>query len=316
MRIALKVDVDTLRGALEGVPALAELLAKRGVPATFLFSVGPDNTGRAIRRIFRPGFLRKVFRTSVASHYGWRTLCYGTLLPGPDIGRRGAAVMRAVRDAGFEVGVHAYDHIRWQDQVAHRDEAWTRREMDRAVTRFQDIFQALPATFGAAGWQLNVHALQRQQELGFAYCSDTRGTHPFLPAMAGRRFSCPQLPTTLPTMDELIGRHGITADKVADHLLTESARALPAGHVFTLHAELEGMALLGAFTRLLAGWREQGYALGSLGELYATLDPGRLPCHAVVNGEVAGRSGLLAVQGPELMSSGAAPLRHDSLNFR
>ncbi len=299
MRIALKIDVDTLRGTLEGVPALAELLARHAVPATFLFSVGPDNTGRAIRRLFRPGFLRKVFRTSVASHYGWRTLCYGVLLPGPDIGRRGAAVMRAVRDAGFEVGVHAYDHIRWQDHVAHRDEAWTRREMDRAVARFQDIFQVMPVTSGAAGWQLNVHALQRQQELGFAYCSDTRGTHPFLPAMGGRRFGCPQLPTTLPTMDELIGRHGVTATSVADHLLAATARPLPTAQVFTLHAELEGMALLGAFAHLLAGWREQGYALGSLGELYATLDPGRLPCHEVVMGEVPGRSGLLAVQGPE-----------------
>ncbi|MGH8799643.1 MAG: 4-deoxy-4-formamido-L-arabinose-phosphoundecaprenol deformylase, partial [Casimicrobiaceae bacterium] len=46
MRIlALKVDVDTLRGTREGVPALLDLLRRHRVGATFLFSVGPDHTG-------------------------------------------------------------------------------------------------------------------------------------------------------------------------------------------------------------------------------------------------------------------------------
>ena len=86
--IALKVDVDTLRGTLEGVPSLLRMLARRKTRATFLFSLGPDHTGRALKRIFRPGFLAKVRRTSVGSNYGLKTLLYGTLLPGPDIGRR------------------------------------------------------------------------------------------------------------------------------------------------------------------------------------------------------------------------------------
>ena len=58
-RLALKVDVDTLRGTLAGVPPLVSMLQRHGVNATFLFSLGPDNTGRALRRIFRPGFLAK-----------------------------------------------------------------------------------------------------------------------------------------------------------------------------------------------------------------------------------------------------------------
>ena len=53
------------------------------VPITMLLLC----TGRALRRVFRPGFLSKVKRTSVISHYGIKTLMYGTLLPGPHIGR-------------------------------------------------------------------------------------------------------------------------------------------------------------------------------------------------------------------------------------
>src|SRR5207245_4882704 len=104
MQLALKVDVDTYRGTRRGVPRLVELLKKHGAGATFLFSLGPDHTGRAIKRAFRRGVIGKVARTSVLSHYGLATLFYGTLLPGPDIGRRCADVMRKVRDANFEVG--------------------------------------------------------------------------------------------------------------------------------------------------------------------------------------------------------------------
>ena len=110
--IGLKVDVDTLRGTREGVPRLWRALQNHGADATFYFSVGPDHTGRALRRAFRPGFAQKVVRTSVLKHYGLKTLMYGVLLPGPDIGRAAGDVMRQTRDAGFEVGLHTFDKTR------------------------------------------------------------------------------------------------------------------------------------------------------------------------------------------------------------
>src|SRR6266487_2248135 len=100
-RLALKVDVDTDRGTREGVPNLVADCREVNAPACFLFSLGPDQTGRAITRVLRPGFFKKVSRTSVVQIYGVRTLLNGTLLPAPHIGRRNAGVMRAVRDARF-----------------------------------------------------------------------------------------------------------------------------------------------------------------------------------------------------------------------
>ena len=51
--------------------------------------------------------------------------------------------------------------------------------------------------------------------LGFRYASDTRGTHPFIPVVRAEIVGCPQFPTTLPTLDELIGRGaGQVADQV------------------------------------------------------------------------------------------------------
>ena len=296
--LALKIDVDTWRGTREGVPPLIDALRRHDAGATFLFSLGPDHTGRAIRRVFRPGFLSKVSRTSVVEHYGVRTLLYGTLLPGPDIGRREAGLMRQVRDAGFEVGIHTWDHIRWQDHVAVKDAAWTAREMKLAADRFTEIFSTPPLTHGAAGWQMNEAAYALEKDLGFDYASDGRGTHPFQPVDAnGAPIGVPQLPTTLPTLDELIGADGLTSDNVHEHLLALTKDKPLHGHVYTLHAELEGMKLLPTFERLLSGWREQGYRLVSTRELLASLDVSGLPRHQVIMGEIPGRSGSLALQG-------------------
>ena len=124
-QLALKIDVDTYRGTREGVPRLVELLQRHNAQATFFFTLGPDHTGRAIKRVFRPGFVGKVSRTSVVKHYGIKTLLYGTLLPAPDIGKKCADIMRMVSAAGFEVGIHCYDHIRWQDYV--RTRTWSGR---------------------------------------------------------------------------------------------------------------------------------------------------------------------------------------------
>jgi peptidoglycan/xylan/chitin deacetylase (PgdA/CDA1 family) len=302
MILALKIDVDTLRGTREGVPNLVELLRRHGVGATFLFSVGPDHTGRAIKRVLRPGFINKVQRTSVVKHYGVKTLLYGTLLPGPDIGERGSDVMRHVRDEGFEVGIHCWDHVRWQDGVASADPAWTEKELRLARERFSEVFAAEPRAHGAAGWQMNRHALRLTQRLDFAYASDSRGTRPFVPVCDGEIVLCPQLPTTLPTLDELIGVDGVSADNVHEHLLEATRQVPPHGHVYTLHAELEGMKLAPVFERLLDGWTAQGYQLTSLAALRAGLDLATLPRHEVIRGEVPGRSGTLMLQGPEFLA--------------
>jgi undecaprenyl phosphate-alpha-L-ara4FN deformylase len=304
-RIGLKVDVDTLRGTREGVPRLMALFKKHGVDATFYFSVGPDHTGRAMRRVFRKGFAQKVARTSVLKHYGLKTLLYGVLLPGPDIGRNAGGVMRSVHDAGFEVGLHTYDHVRWQDHVAKATAAWTRVEFERGIESFQRVFGFPPQSHAAAGWQINAHGLELEQEYGLRYASDTRGGPPFLPALARGASSCPQLPTTLPTFDEILGVGGVDESSIAEAVFRLSAAAdastegaAPRAHalqVFTLHAELEGLLLLDAFESLLVKWRESGASITRMAEIHDSALRGPLPTRAVVMGEVAGRSGLLAV---------------------
>ena len=307
-RIGLKVDVDTLRGTREGVPRLTALLRKHGLQATFYFSVGPDNTGRALRRVFRKGFAKKVARTSVLKHYGLKTLMYGVLLPGPHIGLKAGAVMRGVHDAGFEVGLHTFDHVRWQDYVANASASWTRIEFERGVEAFRQVFGFEPASHAAAGWQINEHGLKLESEYGLKFASDTRGRTPFWPELPGGGTSCLQLPTTLPTFDELLGRDEVDESNIANSMFEHSLVQARSGEpqVFTLHAELEGMLLLDAFDALLERWREAGARICAMGDLHAQTLSLALPHQPVLMGEVAGRSGLLAVQAPSAASAANA----------
>ena len=310
--LTLKIDVDTLRGTQVGVGNLVRMLRAHQVNATFLFSLGPDHTGWALRRALRPGFFSKVARTSVVEHYGWKTLMYGTLLPGPDIGKSCADALRAVRDAGFECGIHTWDHVLWQDNVAARGADWTRDLMRRAALRYRTIFGTASATHGAAGWQMNAAAMAEHDAAGYRYASDGRApldargalldqsSGPHRVMAGGTLLRCIQLPTTLPTLDELLGREidgaVVTVHNVAAHLLALTAQQVR-DHVYTLHAELEGQKLAPVFEQLLAGWRAQGYQLGAMADHYDRIKDQPLPAAQLAWGELPGRSGRVIMQG-------------------
>jgi peptidoglycan/xylan/chitin deacetylase (PgdA/CDA1 family) len=296
VRLALKVDVDTDRGTREGVPNLLADCRAAGAPACFLFSLGPDQTGRAITRVLRPGFFKKVSRTSVVELYGIRTLLNGTLLPAPHIGRRNAGVMRAVRDAGFEVGIHCYNHYRWQDYLGRMSLAEVRAEFGAARAEFARIFGAEAQTAGAAGWQSDAHSREVYDEAGLLYASDTRGGRPFFPRLAGRVFQTLEIPSTLPTLDELLGRPEFPDEKIVSHLL--SLLQSDQVNVFTLHAEIEGMARRPLFRALLEAGRRAGVQFVRLDDVARELLANRsaIPIRDQVMGPVDGRSGLVAMQ--------------------
>jgi len=250
MIFAIKIDVDTERGTRIGVPNLIALLQELKIPATFLLSLGPDNTGRAIKRIFRPGFLKKVNRTSVISTYGLRTLLNGVLWPGPHIGKRHEAIMHRISEIGFEVGIHAYDHQRWQDGVIKMSQEQIAAEFTKARDEFWRIFGVAAKTAGAPGWQANEKTLAIYDEASLNYASDCRGVYPFFPRIGNRIFHTLQVPTTLPTLDELLGRPEFSLDILTTHYLSLLQAEHP--NVMTVHAELEGMKYLTWFHKFLS----------------------------------------------------------------
>ncbi len=296
VRLALKIDVDTDRGTRLGIPNLMADCREFGVPACFLFSLGPDNTGKAIRRIFRPGFFSKVSRTNIVQLYGVRTLLNGTLLPAPQVGRRNEEAMRAVRVAGFETGIHCHDHIRWQDHLHGMTLDEVRAEFALARGEFRRVFGHEALTAGAPGWQSSAFSRTIYDEAGLLYGSDTRGTAPFFPRIDGHVFGTLEIPTTLPTLDELMGRPEYPDEKIASHLF--SLLRPEALNVFTLHAEIEGMSRRSIFRDFLGKCQNRQVGFVRLEDAARACLAHResIPICDLVQGQVDGRSGWLAVQ--------------------
>jgi len=296
MKLCIKVDVDTERGTRIGVPNLGKLFKELDINATFLFSLGPDNTGRAITRIFRRGFLKKVNRTSVISTYGIRTLLNGVFLPGPHIGKLHSELLRDIYAQGFEVGIHAYDHHKWQDGINKMSEEQIAQEFYKANVQFKYIFGISPKVIGAPGWQANAKSLSVYDSADLLYASDCRGTTPFYPEVDEKVFSTLQIPTTLPTIDELIGRPEFPLEKLTDYYI--SLLTSDAANVMTVHAELEGMRYLAWFKDYLLTLQHhkvEFYKMETIAqECLAKKD--QIPVCELIQGEVEGRSGTLAMQ--------------------
>ncbi|MEZ0229444.1 MAG: polysaccharide deacetylase family protein [Planctomycetota bacterium] len=289
----LRVDVDSYDGALEGVPALIALFARLEVRATFFVSVGPDRWGLAALRAFtKKGFFAKAMRTR--GLYPTRTMLRGTLLPARHVSEL-APLLREIEVAGHEVGLHAWDHVRWQDALPRMTPHEVRDELAQGFAAFERVYGKRPRSIAAPGWVCSDEHLLAQDALGLDYASDGRGTEPFVARVGETELATVQVATTLPTVDELLGLDGTTAETINEKILA----AAPGGRdeVYVLHTEVEGRGFLGPFERLVNAFRERGYEPCPLERIARAASARRaeLPRRRLVGKTVPGRSGLVGV---------------------
>jgi len=131
-----------------------------------------------------------------------------------------------------------------------------------------------------------------QDGRGLLYASDTRGETPFRPRVDGGVLETLQLPTTMPTMDEVVGR--------VSNVPAALANAVHPGiNVFTLHAEVEGGVHVKTFEAFLGELDAARVRLARLDDLAATVKAvgDDLPHARVVRGWIEGRSNWIALQG-------------------
>lgn len=291
MKIGLRIDVDTWRGTRLGVPTLCDILAKRRLLGTFFFSVGPDNMGRHLWRLCRPAFLLKMLRSNAPGLYGWDIILRGTCWPGPLIGAGNAAALKNAARQGHEIGIHAWDHYRWQTHIEKFSQQQISEWMQKARQTLQEITGQNPTCAASPSWRTTPEVLLSREEFGFQFNSDCRGASIFKPQLNGQILTTPQIPNTLPTYDETIGVNGITNENYNQFLLDQ----LRPGelNVLTIHAEAEGISLAPLFEQFLDMAAERGWEIVPMGQL--------LPDAAIPAGEmkaevIEGREGWVSVQ--------------------
>jgi peptidoglycan/xylan/chitin deacetylase (PgdA/CDA1 family) len=204
--------------------------------------------------------------------------------------------MRFTRDKGHEVGIHCYDHIRWQDGLATMSCDEVSEEFGKALQEFWRIFKEPAKTAGSAGWQANAFSLAAYDHAGLVYASDVRGSHPFFPRVDNITYKTLQIPTTLPTLDELLGRPEYPEERISDYYLSMLRSDKP--NILTIHAEIEGMKKIALFRTMLERIIKYSVRIIKLNELARDVlrHSSSIPTCNLVQGTIDGRSGTLAVQ--------------------
>jgi peptidoglycan/xylan/chitin deacetylase (PgdA/CDA1 family) len=290
--LSLRVDVDTLEGSLNGIPQLLRMLDRQRIQASFYFSLGPDNSGKAVRRVFRKGFLSKMRRTGAGKLYGLKTMLYGTLLPAPTIYKKAKTEMLAVQSAGHEVAIHAWDHVQYHDLLDKKSRQWLQDWFQRAHDAFESVFSMKAKGAVSPAWRCNDSTLEIQEEYKLDYAGDCRGFEAFYPIVGGKTLSTLQVPTTLPTMDELLGRDGMAPKDVNScilNLIKDDAL-----NVYALHTEVEGGALKDAFAAFLQSLRDNQIRIRTHADWVPEMKAANPPSRIIARREIEGRAGWVS----------------------
>ena len=134
-RIALRIDVDFVAGLERAVPRMLEELAAADMRATFFVVAGSNRPRRSLRRVLRPGYLRRLAALGprrILASLGRSLLGDGDMLAAEH--RRD--VVRRIRDAGHEVAVHGMDHAWWAD---HAWSAETATLIEQVESAYQEL---------------------------------------------------------------------------------------------------------------------------------------------------------------------------------
>ena len=123
------------------------------------------------------------------------------------------------------------------------DEGSIALELEKGISGFEKIFSSRPVSFAAPGWRYNERASKATDAKGFLYTSNTRGSSPYIPTFGSWESKTLEIPTTLPTLDEL--RLPATDSAIDGTLGVYRKRLNAAGlNVYTMHAEIEGRLCL------------------------------------------------------------------------
>lgn len=293
VKAGLRIDVDTYRGTRLGVPRLLKSLSQEQIKASFFFSVGPDNMGRHLWRLLKPAFLLKMLRSSAASLYGWDILLRGTFWPGKKIGENLPKPIKATADAGHEVGFHAWDHHAWQSRTDSFSQTEIKDSLQKGINCLTELVGSRPVSSAVAGWRCNNKTLLEKESFSFRYNSDCRGYSLFRPVV-NKQVMTPQIPVTLPTFDEVIGKDGITIDNYNRFILSKIKPEQL--NVYTIHAEVEGIIYAEQFEQLLQMAKKQNIQFVPLGQLLDDSNLSTLPDGKIINQSMSGREGWISCQ--------------------
>lgn len=296
--LALRIDVDFPVGLRRAVPRFLERLGEAGMKATFFVVAGRNQASSSWRRIFRPGYARRLGRLGplrIVRQLGLRALTVDAGFADSQEARR---ILQRVLAEGHELAVHGYDHTWWADHVWNADAPSIEAQIDRAYDAFAPIAGRRDLAWGSPSWRTCPIALRHLQRVGVPYLSECWGRSPFLTVLDdGETLPIPHLPISLPSFESLVTVDGASPEQAVRRVL--AARSRGGADVLCFHDYFEGLMMPELLDAFLEQTRRAGIKTTTLEEAAAaTARSGRdLDACRLRRGPVPGFEGDVSWQG-------------------
>ena len=238
----LRVDVDTRRGMIEGVPRLMRMLTEKRVKATFFIPMGPDRTGMNITNLHS---LLKAFKVNPIRKYGLKNMLNGLLYRNIQIPEWN--LISSLIKEGFEIGIHGYDHYKWAKNIDKMSIEEVRVEVEKAL-RIAENHGLKVKGFASPSFKVTETSLKVIAGLGFKYSSD-HYLNPVKPYLLGRLV---QIPVNIPLIEDLHVK-GYRDDSIYEILVNKISETVDKAEVAVLciHACYEPIVKEKLLSRLL-----------------------------------------------------------------
>ena len=239
-----------------------------------------------------------MWRTRAPAVYGFKTMCYGTLLPAPLIGAAAPEIPGLIGAAGHEVGLHGYDHVRWHDQLFRLPVQEISREIEAAQQTLAALWGRRADSFAGPGWQCSEGSRQVQAAQHFLYASDTRGPVPYFPRFGRMSLRSWKSPPPCPPWMRRWAWMAAGPEISAIWSYLALMRSGPRSSPFTL--KWRGGRTWKTLPGLLQRGRRQGVEFFRLEDWGRELlqEPGKIPVAPVASRRPApGRAGTVSCQG-------------------
>jgi len=258
---AIRVDVDTVKGLVDGIPPLLEILDDYDVRATFFASVGTDTASRSVFTSFRG---KRHLSVNPLKKYGAREILGS--LRGIDFSSH-ADKYREIQERGHEVQLHCHNHLEWVKKIGNADQRVARLIIQKGISAFQGIFGRAPHAFASPGFQVTDAVLDAEEELGFNYASDYQMEGDCMPFRNGRKVL--QIPVNAPLIEDLVVRGS------SDEAIKSTVCSLISGNSLTvmyLHPSYEPRMKKELLRSIIGMARESSDSV-TLGEVFEKWNP-------------------------------------------
>jgi undecaprenyl phosphate-alpha-L-ara4FN deformylase len=190
------------------------------------------------------------------------------------------------------------------------NENQVRFELHKAQEEFKHVFGITAKAFASPGWLASFFSLKSYDDHNLLYASDCRGKTVFYPTLDykgyKKTFQTLQIPTTFPTLDELLNskffdlKNNLEYDleKIIDNYVNSFKENQL--NILTIHAEFEGMAFYDLFKALVQKAQAQGVQFVPLEEIAKDIlrKKSVIPILEVKQAYIDGRSSSVTVHEP------------------